>query len=332
MDQLGSVVVALALVACSTTTPASSDPAVSASARLDETPRASASNSPDLSWELLDPAPVERIEMATVAHDGAIWLMGGLNADGSASDETWRFDPAFGDWSAGPSLPAPVHHAAAVSTGDALYVIGGYDGSSFDMPRTTVLILNAAGGGWDEGISLPEPRAAGGAAWDGSRIIYAGGVGPEIVSDVMALADAGWVQLGAMGAPREHLSATSDGEGRVWLMGGRAGSLDTNSGAVDLVEGNLVSRIGNLPTARGGAAAFFLPQFGACLAGGEQPDRALDAVECVDADGSLTTLPPLAVGVHGHGAAVMGDAAHVVLGGPQPLLTVGDTIQRLGTP
>ncbi len=327
---LGTLAVILA--ACANAAPKSSEaaPTVRPGESAASAPPSS-SVAPELAWEVLEPAPFQRIEMATVAHDGEIWLVGGLDLDG-ASDETWRFDPATSTWREGPSLDGPIHHAAAVSTGDDLQVIGGYEGNTFDTPRTTVLVLNAAGDGWDEGVALPQPRAAGGAAWDGSRIVYAGGVGLGIVSDVLALTDGEWVQLGAMRVPREHLSATSDGTGRVWLLGGRQGSLDSNSGAVDLVEGNAVTRIGELPTPRGGAAAFHLPEFGACLSGGEQPDRALDAVECVGADGSLATLPPLAVAVHGHGAAVVDGVAYIILGGPQPLLTVSDTIQRLVSP
>ena len=41
-----------------------------------------------LAWEELDPAPVARIEAAAAAHGGLIWLAGGLEADGSATDET----------------------------------------------------------------------------------------------------------------------------------------------------------------------------------------------------------------------------------------------------
>ena len=323
---LGTLAVALA--ACADAAPASSEPAATVPAASSSAAEPSVSVAPELAWEVLEPAPIERIEMATVAHDGEIWLIGGLNLDGATS-ETWRFEPATSTWSEGPPLDGQIHHAAAVSTGNDLYVIGGYEGGSFSSPRTTVLVLNDAEDGWDEGVALPQPRAAGGAAWDGSRIVYAGGVGLGVVSDVLALTDGEWVQVGAMRVPREHLSATSDGAGRVWLMGGRSLTLDTNTGAVDLVEGNTVTRIGELATPRGGAAAFYLPDAGACLAGGEQPDRALDAVECVGADGTLTTLPPLAVAVHGHGAAAVEGVAYVILGGPEPLLTVSDTIQRL---
>ena len=282
-------------------------------------------------WQVLDPAPIERIEMATVAHGGEIWLIGGLNADGSATAETWRFEPGSGEWTEGPPVDEPIHHAAGVSTGDGLYVIGGYVGNGFDRPRTTVLVLDGDAGEWRPSTELPAARAAGGAAWDGQRIVYAGGVGIGVVPDVLALtpSDGEWIRIGSMRAPREHLSATSDGDGRVWLMGGRALTLDTNTGAVDLVEGLVVARVGELPTPRGGAAAFHLPGIGACLAGGEQPDRALDEVECVDADGTTTTLPPLEAAVHGHGAAVIDGAVHVMLGGPEPLLTVSGTVQRL---
>ncbi|MCA1588452.1 MAG: hypothetical protein LC744_07320 [Chloroflexi bacterium] len=327
---------AIVLVACADGPLTTSEPAptvgVAGTAAADPpasgAPRSSA-EAPALAWEVLEPAPFERLEMATAAHEGNVWLVGGLNADGSATDETWRFDPSASTWTEGPRLDRAIHHTAVVSTGDELYVIGGYEGNGFNDARATVLVLNSAGDGWDDGTALPGPRAAGGAAWDGTRLVYGGGVGVGIVSDVLALTDGEWVQIGAMRAPREHLSATSDGEGRVWLLGGRQGSLDTNTGAVDLVEGNVVTRIGELPTARGGAAAFYLDEVGACLAGGEQPDRALDAVECIGSDGSVATLAPLAVAVHGHGAAVVDGVAYVILGGPQPLLTVSDTIQQL---
>jgi hypothetical protein len=320
---------ALALAACADPTPARSEAAATFPGGGASSAEPSPSGEPELAWEILDPAPFERLEMATVAHEGEIWLVGGLNSDGSATDETWRFDPTSSTWTEGPRLDRPIHHTAVVSTGDELHVIGGYEGNSFDVARAVVLILNAAGDGWDQGPALPQPLAAGGAAWDGSRIVYGGGVGPGIVPDVLALTGGEWVQIGAMRAPREHLSATSDGKGRVWLLGGRQGSLDTNTGAVDLVEGNVVTRIGELATPRGGAAAFYLADVGACLAGGEQPDRALDAVECVSSEGSVLTLPPLAQPVHGHGAAVVDGVAYIILGGPQPLLTVSDTIQRL---
>jgi hypothetical protein len=291
----------------------------------------SAESSAGVAWEVLGEAPFERIEAAATAHDGEIWVAGGLNADGSASAETWRHDPAGGTWTAGPDLPDPVHHAAMVSTGDGLLLIGGYRGPSFSLPQDAVLRLTDAGDGWVEDVPLPQARAAGAAAWDGTRIVYAGGVGGGgAVSDaVLALEDGRWAAIGSMVAPREHLSAASDGEGRVWLLGGRTLTLDTNVATVEYVEGAVVARVAELPTARGGAVAFHLPGIGACLAGGEQPSNALDEVECIDDGLDVVRLPDLATARHGHAVAVLDGSVYVLLGGPEPLLTVSGTVQRL---
>ena len=75
-------------------------------------------------------APFARLEMATAGHDGRIWLAGGFEPDGSATDAVSVFDPAAGSWSEAFPLPQPLHHAALASTGDELVLVGGYLGST----------------------------------------------------------------------------------------------------------------------------------------------------------------------------------------------------------
>lgn len=267
--------------------------------------------------------------MATAAHDGRIWMAGGLSQLGEAVAEVEIFDPASGEWSSGPGLPTGVHHAALVSDGERLLLVGGYVGSGFNAPTDIVLALPGGADAWEEAPSLPDPRAAGAAAWDGSRLVYAGGVGRGGVSgDVFALADGTWERLGAMPRAREHLAATSDGEGRTWLLGGRVGGLDGNLGDVDLVEGGTITALEPLPTPRGGVAAFFLPAIGACLTGGEAPAEALRTVECVAADGVARAAPDMTLLRHGHGAAVVDGVAYVVLGGPTPGLSAHASVER----
>ena len=41
-------------------------------------------------------APASLTEVAVAAHDGRIWVAGGLRADGTASDALFAFDPATG--------------------------------------------------------------------------------------------------------------------------------------------------------------------------------------------------------------------------------------------
>ena len=256
-------------------------------------------------------------------------MAGGLSPLGEAVSEVEVFDPATGEWTSGPALPTGIHHAALVSDGERLLLVGGYIGASFATITDLVLVLEDRADAWTEGPSLPEPRAAGAAAWDGTRVVYGGGVGPGgVTGDVFAMQAEAWAELGALPRAREHLGAASDGRGRTWLLGGRVGGLDANLPDVALVEGEDVTPLDPLPTARGGVGAFYLPPLGACLTGGEAPAEAYDVVECVRDDGSVVAGPPMNVPRHGHGAAVVDGVAYVVMGGPTPALSAHESVER----
>jgi non-specific serine/threonine protein kinase len=279
-------------------------------------------------WEALSDAPFARLEMATAAQAGRIWLAGGLTQDGGVLDAMSVFDPSTEQWSEGPALPEAVHHAAMASDGERLLLVGGYLGST-GQPTAAVRVLEVADGAWSDGPALPEARAAGALAWDGARYVYAGGVGPGGVrAEVFVLEDGAWRQIGELARPREHLAAASDGEGRAWLLGGRQGGLDRNLGDVELIEGDRVTLIAQI-TPRGGVAAFHVAAIGACLTGGEAPSFALATVECVDATGRITALPSMRSARHGHGAAVVGGFAYVLLGGAVPGLHAFSSVERL---
>ena len=279
-------------------------------------------------WQAGPTAPFARLEMATAVLGGRIWMAGGFNPDGTATDEVAILDPGTGEWTDGPRLPAAVHHAALAADGDQLFLIGGYLGSTGEA-TDRVHVLDPADGVWETGPSLPEPRAAGAATHDGTRIVYGGGVGPDGVrDDVFVLAGDEWSRIGALTRTREHLAATSDGEGRVWFMGGRQGGLDRNVGDVDLVESSSISLLATL-TPRGGVAAFFAPQLGACLTGGEAPSFAFATVECVDATGRVTAVQDMLQRRHGHGAAVIDGIAYLLLGGEEPGLSASATVDTL---
>jgi hypothetical protein len=279
-------------------------------------------------WVRAAAAPVALTEVAAAAHEGRIWVAGGLDGQGRVSDRVFVYDPASDAWSAGPPLPEGRHHAALVSDGDALFVIAGYQGDGFDRPTAGVWRLREDGG-WSPERPLPEPRAAGAAAWTGQgQIMYGGGVGPAGVSaDVFVQEDHGWRVLASLSRPREHLAASSGGAGSVAFLGGRDGS--GNLGTVDLVstEG-VVGRAEDMATPRGGVAAFSAGVLGDCVAGGEGPDGTFGVVECIGAV-TTTTLPGLAVPRHGIGAVLLDGRAYILLGGPRPGLTVSDVVEVL---
>src|SRR5688500_3683342 len=152
---LRAVVTLLILTGCSSPAP-SATPFEPASGSAE--PQASATESSaaaDSAWEVLDDAPFARLEMAVAAHGGRVWLAGGLSALGEALTDVEVFDPATGEWSDGPSLPAGVHHAALVSDGERLIFIGGYIGADFSRPTDIVLLLTDEAGEWAAGPSLP---------------------------------------------------------------------------------------------------------------------------------------------------------------------------------
>lgn len=325
---LPAVVLAVALAACSA--PGPSPSATPASVASGEAPASASAAAPAAAWEREADAPFARLEMAVAAHAGRVWLAGGLSPFGEALTDVGVFDPATDEWSDGPALPAAVHHAALVSDGERLLLVGGYLGSAFNRPTDIVLVLDPVNSDtWQPGPSLPEARAAGAASWDGARVVYAGGVGDGIEAGVYALEADEWTLIGTMSEAREHLAATSDLQGRTWLMGGRVGGLTSNLGIVELVEGNEITLLGGLTTPRGGVAAFHASELGGCLTGGEAPDRAYGVVECTAVDGTITALPELLEAHHGHGAAVIDGVAYVLLGGPEPGLSAGSTVESL---
>jgi hypothetical protein len=297
------------------------------------TPGDSVATPSEPGWQRGAAAPVALTEVAAAAHQGRIWVAGGLDASGAAVDRVVTYDPTADAWSDGPSLPEPVHHAALVSDGDALFLLGGYAGAGFDRPTDAVWRLGAEGG-WSPDAALPEPRAAGAAAWNGrGGVLYGGGVGPSGVSaDVFIHDGEGWRRLAALSEAREHLAAASAGVGSVAFLGGRVGGLDGNLGTVDLVSADgVVGRAEDLPTARGGIAAFSAGVLGDCVVGGEGPDGTFPDVECVGAS-ATTTLPGLSVARHGLGAAVLDGRAYALLGGPRPGLFVSDVVEVLDLP
>ena len=286
----------------------------------------------DEAWEELEPAPRALTEVAAAAFRDLVWVVGGLDAGGQPVADVLHYEPGTDAWTAGPSLSQGVHHTTVVATDDALYVLGGYTapftGGELG-PSSGVWRIDAADGAWEAAPPLPEPRGAGAAAWDGTRLVFGGGVGPDGVADeVWALEGGVWRSIDALSTPREHLAAASDGQGRVWFLAGRAVSLAENLGTVDFVEDGRVRELAHV-TPRSGIGAFWWTPLGACVAGGETTGGTLASVECVDADGAVTELPSLAVPRHGVGAAVLDGVAYVVLGGREPGLFVSDVAEAL---
>ena len=282
-------------------------------------------------WFAVAPAPLDLTEVAAAGFAGSVWVVGGLDTRGQAARDVQVYDPNFDTWAPGPELLEPLHHASLVSTASKLWVIGGFRGPGYDAPTAQVWVLDSATGDWAEGPALPEARAAGAAAWDGDRIVFGGGVGSdrEPRADVFAFHDGAWEVVTKLSHPREHLGAASDGKGTVWFMGGRRGSLATNSSLVEVLQGKELRAGPSLPTPRGGVGAFWAPQTGACLLGGESSAGTYSVGECVDANGKVRTLPAMTQPRHGLGVALVDGIVYAAVGGPVPGLSATAIVEAL---
>ena len=246
------------------------------------------------------------------------------------------FDPAAGTWTSGPKLPEAVHHASMVSTPDGLVLVGGYVGDALSVATAAVRRLDDGATAWTDDAPLPDARAAGAAAFDGTRIVYAGGVKPGGVANEVFAPDRRR-RVGRRSAACRSRASTSRRPrtvpgGRSCSAGASAAST-RNLAIVDLVEGD----VGHDPrraadASAAASAAFWWPSLGACLAGGESPGGTNPQVECMAADGTLARLPDLGVARHGIGAAVVDGTAYVVLGGRTPGLSTSDITESIALP
>jgi N-acetylneuraminic acid mutarotase len=269
-------------------------------------------------WKELDKAPGTFESSGVTVFDGKVWIAGGLDEARKPTRKVWVFDPSDESWEAGPDLPGVLTHTALSRNGDRLLLMGGFRFDSGATAVKNVWQLDEEGKRWERGPSLPIELGAAAAAWDGKRVVLAGGVRhDESTSDaVFVLEGDRWRELDAkLSEAREGLAADSDGNGKVWFMGGEAAGASggkTEYANVDVVSGDDVAQAGEVPIPRGAVAGVLLRPATACVVGGRNgAGRPIGAVECVDAAGKQLALPSLPVGRLGMVAALSGDKLYV---------------------
>lgn len=276
---------------------------------------------PLLAWQSVPGSPVVSYAGVT-AHRGELWVVGGASG-ASISSSVHVYSPTTGAWRPGPALPEPRSHAALVSNGKQLFLIGGISGEIRGL--RTVFRLDAGATAWVEETPLPAGRFSGAAAWDGGRIVFGGGVElrtPRLAaSEIWTLRDGRWVQIGKLTSPREQLGAASDGAGTVWFLGGANvnGGRGSLSASVESIQESAVRAAGSLPVPVQGLAALWTREHGVCAFGGStrQPNDKAQPVattSCVGGPVNAARWPDLPQVRNGSRAVVLGDTAYVVGG------------------
>ena len=283
-------------------------------------------------WETRAPLPVPRTEVAAAAFGSEIAVVGGFEADGSASRRADAYSPARDRWRRLPDLPTGVHHAMAVGNRGRVYVLGGYTVAG--TPLRTIHVLER--GRWRALPRMPFPRAAAGAGVARGRIVVAGGigVGRRLARNALSfdLAKRRWSVV-AGPTPREHLGVATLA-GVVYAVGGRTAGLDTNLLHFESYRPgeHTWRRLQPVPDPRGGTGAAGLA--GHVLSvGGEEPAGTIAEVLAYRvADRRWVPLDDLPTPRHGVGVAVLAGRVFVIGGGPEPGLTVSAANEALAVP
>ena len=208
-------------------------------------------------WRQDPPLPQPRSEVAAALAGGSIFAAGGMQPDGQASARVDAYSVAARTWRRVTDLPAAVHHPMAAGYRGRLYVIGGYNAGG--QPTSGAQVL--ANGRWTALPSMPEPRAAAGAAFVGGQLYVVGGVvrtgGQRLATRALRfnLVTRRWSRVPGP-TPREHLGVTAL-NGRLYAVAGRKAGLDTN---LDLFESYRPGarswrRLARVPGKRGGTGA-----------------------------------------------------------------------------
>ena len=293
-----------------------------------DSPESQSWHSPPAWQKLKDTGFKESFSAAGVAaHKGELWVVGGQDANGKR-DEVRVFNPQTNKWRAGPKLPEGISHAPLVSTGDKLYLLGGLTATKDDdgVPLATVYSLDTKnpGGTWIKEDELPAPRYGGAAAWDGQRLVFAGGAETfepntprPAAADIWELRSGKWESIDDVLQPaRDRMAAATDGKGRIWFVGGADHVYPRKIYAdVEVLRGNKVSDSTPIRTAVQGAAAVWTPDTGTCVFGGStvlpnQTAKPVAKVQCLE--GTDPGWPDLPEARYNAGAAVIDNTVYVV--------------------
>jgi len=83
-------------------------------------------------WTSKRAMSVARTDVAGVAHDGKLYIVGGADAKRATLNLVEMYDPAADAWTALPPLSVPRQSLAAAAVGRTLYAIGGSDGKTLN--------------------------------------------------------------------------------------------------------------------------------------------------------------------------------------------------------
>ena len=294
-------------------------------------------------WVTLAPFPDPCPELIGAAANGNVYVFGGLLGT-SVKGLVYEYDPASNKWTKKKQMPLPAHHVAAVEYRGKIYLFGG--GAQAEptggnwFPLNNSWEYDPAADSWKALAPMPTARGSAIAAVVSGKIYVLGGAsvhpGAKLVSLAPTLphrslatnemydpATNRWETRSPMPTARNHASIGAV-NGKIYVLGGRVGSVFVNASATDIVEeydpatdgwGTAKAR---MPTPRSGTA-FGTYAGKIYVVGGEflnsQIVGAFRDIEAYDPAANVwSILPPMSLPRNAPAVVVLGKRLYVISG------------------
>jgi N-acetylneuraminic acid mutarotase len=291
-------------------------------------------------WRPLEPAPLERTEVAAARLGRFVYVVGGFERTGAGTvAAVERYDIRRDRWRTVSDMPVGLNHPTAVAYRGRLYVHGGYRGEAgLTEPTGVLLRYDPRRDRWRRLPASPTPRAAHAAAVIRHRLYVAGGAndsGSLRSLEVYDFRRARWRRGPDFPGPaRNHTTGVATG-GRFYVLAGR----DSRNFAVAERYDPRRRAWESLPplrVARGGIASVRLRDGRVVVFGGERLEpggTTIAEVELFDPRrGRWSSLPDLRTPRHGLGGAALGRRVYAIEGGPTPGFDFSRAIEYLDVP
>lgn len=281
------------------------------------------------SWSQGASMPTARSEIAAANIGNDIYVVGGFDGSGEASDVVEFYDIKNNSWKSTAPLPQALHHPAVASYDGKLFVVGGFISREW-IPTNKLFIYDPIKNQWTEGNSMPTPRGALNALFVNGTLYAIGGQGDGRILNINEAYDPlrdTWVAKAPMLTGRHHAAATTV-DNKIYVTGGRIAGfsplVNVNVNERYDIETDKWTQIESMPSKRSGIAAATINN-SFFVFGGEEFIRTFDNNEKYDTEnGKWTSLESMPTSRHGLAAVSVGNRIFVIGGGPEPGLSVSD--------
>lgn len=297
----------------------------------------SLTNAANARWRTAATLPIRTQEIYPTVHAGALVVAGGIArrlALPYFSDRCFSYNPREDTWSEIATLPEALHHAALVSTGEDLVLVGGFNGGYTHIWRMRAEVYRLSEEGWVADGALPAPQAEGVLSLSPNRDIHlVSGQSPEgedngkrsdhtevVDHHVRRAGSTQWERLAPI--PTARNSATGGWLGdQLIVTGGRTAEGNLNPTEIyDLIEDRWRDAA-PLPLPQAGTASVVVED-GIIVFGGEifVPESAVypNVWRYSYKNDAWTALPDMPTPRHGLGAGKIGEEIFVVGGATEP--------------